>query len=82
MQDRGPGAGGPHFQWSRRVKGKTLSVVLSEEQCRWLKAAIANWRQLQSTLKEMQSLTYQEMFESLPEPNRRNPLSTSALGSI
>jgi hypothetical protein len=31
VQDRGPGAGGPCYQWTRKVKGKTLSVALSKE---------------------------------------------------
>jgi len=26
-QDRGPGAGGPCYQWTRKVKGKTVSVA-------------------------------------------------------
>ena len=31
-QDRGPGAGGPCYQWTRKVRNKTVSVALSEEQ--------------------------------------------------
>jgi hypothetical protein len=27
VQDRGPGAGGPCYQWTRKVKGKTVSVA-------------------------------------------------------
>jgi len=30
VQDRGPGAGGPCYQWTRKVKGKTVSVALSK----------------------------------------------------
>ena len=43
-QDRGPVAGGPCYQWTRKVKGKTLSVALSKEQCEALQQAIENWR--------------------------------------
>jgi len=32
VQNRGPGAGGPRFQWTRKVRGKTVSVALSEIQ--------------------------------------------------
>jgi len=32
VQDRGPGAGGPCYQWTRKVKGKTVSVALSRQQ--------------------------------------------------
>ena len=31
VQDRGPGAGGPCYQWTRKVKAKTVSVALSEQ---------------------------------------------------
>ena len=29
VQDRGPGAGGPCYQWTRKVKAKTVSVEAS-----------------------------------------------------
>jgi len=54
---RGPGAGGPCYQWTRKVKGKTVSVALSKEQFEWLKTAIGQWRELQGALKEMQRLS-------------------------
>jgi hypothetical protein len=80
VQDRGPGAGGPHYQWTRKVKGKTVSVALSQEQYQWLKVAIENWRRLQQTLKEMQRISREELFETIPGPPRRKPLSKKALG--
>src|ERR1700684_3922736 len=67
-QDRGPGAGGPCYQWTRKVKGKTVSVALSKEQFEWLREAIGQWRELQSTLKEMQRLSRLVLFETLPHP--------------
>lgn len=48
VQDRGPGAGGPCYQWTRKVKGKTVSVALSREQYEALRSAIANWREVQA----------------------------------
>jgi hypothetical protein len=81
VQDRGPGAGGPHYQWTRKVKGKTVSVALSEAQYQWLKTAIENWRHLQATLKEMQRLSREELFETIPGPPRRKPLSKAVLGT-
>jgi hypothetical protein len=56
VQDRGPGAGGPCYQCTRKVKGKTVSVALSKEQFEWLRAAIAQWRDLKATFKEMQQI--------------------------
>ena len=80
VQNRGPGAGGPCYQWTRKVKGKTISVALSKEQFEWLQAAIAQWRQVQGILKEMQRLSRQVLFETLPHPPRRKKLGKKVLG--
>lgn len=82
VQDRGPGAGGPCFQWTRKVKGKTVSVALSKEQFEALKEAIENWRKLEATLDAMQKLTRQRIFGTLPDTRRRKPLSKKVLGLI
>jgi hypothetical protein len=80
VQNRGPGAGGPCYQWTRKVKGKTVSVALSKEQFEWLAQAIAQWRQLQTTLKEMQRLSRQVLFQTVPHPPRRKRLGKKVLG--
>jgi hypothetical protein len=80
VQDRGPGAGGPCYQWTRKVKGKTVSVALSREQFEWLRTAIIGWRQLQTILKEMQRLSRQVLFETVPHPPRRKRLGKKVLG--
>jgi hypothetical protein len=80
VQDRGPGAGGPCYQWTRKVKGKTLSVALSKEQYQWLRSAIAQWREVQATLKEMQRLSRRVLFETVPHPPRRKKLGKKVLG--
>jgi len=80
VQDRGPGAGGPHYQWTRKVRAKTISVALSKEQYEWLKQAISNWRQLQNTLEEMQQLSRRVLFQTLPHPPRRKKLNKKVLG--
>ena len=82
VQDRGPGAGGPCYQWTRKVKAKTVSVALSKEQFEWLSKAIAEWRQVQATLKEMQRLSRQVLFETLPHPQRRKRLGKKVLGTM
>jgi len=82
VQDRGPGAGGPCYQWTRKVKGKTVSVALSREQYEWLRAAIAQWRTVQSTLREMQRLSRQVLFTTVPHPPRRKRLGKKVLGLI
>ena len=82
VQDRGPGAGGPCYQWTRKVKGKTVSVALSQEQYQWLKEAIANWRKVQQILREMQRLSRRVLFETVPNPKRRKRLGKKVLGLI
>ena len=82
VQDRGPGAGGPHYQWTRKVRAKTVSVALSKEQFEWLQTAIANWREVQTTLKEMQRLSHRVLFETVPNPPRRKRLGKKTLGLI
>jgi cyclopropane fatty-acyl-phospholipid synthase-like methyltransferase len=80
VQDRGPGAGGPHYQWTRKLKAKTVSVALSKEQYEWLQEAITNWRAVQSTLREMQQLSRKVLFTTLPHPKRRKRLGKKVLG--
>ena len=82
VQDRGPGAGGPCYPWTRKVKGKTVCVALSRDQYEWLKQAIAHWRTIQETLRQMQLLSREELFQSVPGPKRRKKLSKTVLGLI
>ena len=82
VQDRGPGAGGPCYQWTRKVRGKTVSLALSRDQYEWLRTAIANWRRTQATLKQMQCLSRQVLFATVPHPPRRKRLSKKVLGLI
>ncbi len=80
VQDRGPGAGGPCYQWTRKEKGKTVSVALSKEQYEALAQAIENWRQTEEILSQMQALSRQLIFGSLPDIRRRKPLTKKVLG--
>jgi hypothetical protein len=82
VQDRGPGAGGPHYQWTRKVRAKTVSVALSREQFEALAEAIQNWRELEGILDRMQQLTRQIIFGTLPDTRRRKRLSKKVLGLI
>ena len=82
VQDRGPGAGGPCYQWTRKERKKTVSVALSQEQYTWMKDAIENWRQIQQTLKRMEQISRTVLFNSVPEPPRRKALSKRVLGLI
>ena len=82
VQNRGPGAGGPCYQWTRKVKGKTVSVALSEEQYQALQAAITHWKEAQEILQQMQTLSREVIFGTLPHPPRRKRLGKKVLGLI
>lgn len=81
-QNRGRGAGGPCFQWTRKVKGKTVSVALSPEQFDALTKAIGTWQKTKKIIKRMQQLSREEIFTTLPGTKRRKPLSKKVLGLI
>jgi hypothetical protein len=73
-------SGGPRYQWSRRVGYKTVTVALSAEQFVWLKTAIANQRKVWNLLMQMQQLTVQHMWKTIPGTTRRKRLSKKTLG--
>src|SRR5665213_3864879 len=82
VQNRGPSARGPCYQWTRKVRKKTVSVALSKGQYDWLKMAITNWRSTQEILKEMQQISRQVLFKTVPNPPRRKRLGKRVLGLI
>ena len=75
-----PGQGGPRYQWSRRVKGKTITVALSAEQFAWLKTAIQTQREVWDLLSKMHPLTLDYMWKHLPSAPRRKRLTKKTLG--
>jgi len=81
VQDRGPGAGGPCYQWTRKEKKKTVSVALSKEQYAAMKTAIVNWRTAQNILRRMETLSRKMIFQTLPDTRRRKPLSSKVIGT-
>jgi len=81
VQDRGPGAGGPCYQWTRKVKGKTVSVALSKEQYEAMREAIEGWREMEAIVERMQQLTRLRIFGTLPDIRRRKPLTKTVLGA-
>jgi hypothetical protein len=80
LERKRPGGGGPRYQWSRRVKGKTITVALSAEQFAWLQQAIANQRQAESILSQLHQLSLDYMWKNLPSTARRKRLSKKTLG--
>lgn len=80
VQDRGPGAGGPCYQWTRKELRKTVSVALSKEQFEAMQEAIVNWRKVQQILARMEQISRLVIFSTLPDTRRRKPLTKRVLG--
>jgi hypothetical protein len=57
-----------------------VSVALSREQYEALQQAISNWRDAQEILQQMQTLSRQVIFNTLPHPPRRKRLGKRVLG--
>jgi hypothetical protein len=79
---RPAGQPGNRFTWSTKVKAKTVSLALSEEQADWLEQAITEHRRVQKLLLEMRRLSRQIMRVRFPDPERRSPLSKKVLRLI
>ncbi len=73
VQDRGPGAGGPCYQWTRKVKAKTVSVALSKEQFEAMRDAIANLRDVKAKLARLEELSRLVIFRTSPPYIARHP---------
>jgi hypothetical protein len=82
LERHAPGRGGPRYQWTRRVEGKTVTVALGAEQFAWLKIALANQRKVWELLDRMHRLSMAHMWKSLPKTRHRNPLSKKKMGLI
>lgn len=54
---------GPYYDWSRKVKGKTVTVRVTQEQARLLEEWIANAQRLDEVVAEMQRVS-----ERITEP--------------
>lgn len=70
------------YQWTRKVARKTITVALSPEQFHSLRTAIENRRQLQKTIAQMEKLSRQILFDTLPDTRRRKSLPKRVLGLI
>jgi virulence-associated protein VapD len=79
---RGPGQQGSRYVWTRKVRAKTVTVALSQEQYQWLKQAVANQRELERIVEQMQLLSRQVLFENVPGVVRRKRLTKKVLGLI
>ena len=70
------------YQWTRKVARKTVTVALSLEQFGSLRTAIENRRKLEKTIAQMEKLSRQILFKTLPDTHRRKSLPKKVLGLI
>jgi hypothetical protein len=68
------------YQWTRKVGPKTVTVALSRPQYDALKQAVDNARLLRRTVAEMERVSRQVLFATLPDTRRRQRLSKKVLG--
>ena len=48
---------GPYYQWTRKIRAKTVTVNLSPSQARAYQAAIDNNKRLEKIIKDMRNLS-------------------------
>jgi hypothetical protein len=70
------------YQWTRKRSRKTITVSLSREQFDAMKEAVANERALWKTIRQMEKISRQILFQSLPDTRRRKDLGKRVLGLI
>jgi hypothetical protein len=56
---------GPYYQWSYKMKGKTKTVRLSEEQARLCLQWIRNHRQMRRVVRKMEQISLKETDRAL-----------------
>jgi hypothetical protein len=64
---------GPYVQWTRKVKGKTVSVRVRPEQLARYEQWIASARRLDSLIDEMQRLSLAAAEQILQPPKKKPP---------
>ena len=70
------------YQWTRKVAQKTITVSLSQPQFAALQQAVKNERTVWKTIQQMEKLSRQILFASLPDTRRRKRLAKKVLGLI
>jgi virulence-associated protein VapD len=80
--ERAPGQQGSRYVWTRKLRAKTVTVALSQEQYQWLRQAADNQQKLNRIVDKMQTLSRQILFNTVPGVVRRKRLSKKVLGLI
>ena len=70
------------YQWTRKVKGKTVTVALSPSEFNALAEAIANERKLNQTIRKMERISRRILFSNRARGRDHKPLRQKVLGLI
>ena len=60
-----------NWRWTRKVKAKTVTVALSDQQAELFRHAIDDQRKLEKLLDQMRTLSQQVLLNSVEGPARR-----------
>ncbi|MBM4025851.1 MAG: hypothetical protein FJ280_10665 [Planctomycetes bacterium] len=70
------------YQWTRKVRQKTVTVSLSPAQYQAFRQAVNNLRTLWKTVAEMEKVSRQILFQTVQDTRRRKRLPKRVLGLI
>ena len=60
-----------HWRWTRKVKAKTVTVALSEQQAELFRRAIDDKKKKKKLLDQMRAISQQVLLNSVEGPARR-----------
>lgn len=64
---------GPYYQWTRKLRGKTATVRLTEHEARQLEAWIQNGRHLDKIVAQMERISLRVTHRLLRQQRRAEP---------
>jgi len=70
------------YQWTHKARHKTITVSLSPAQYAAFGQATSNYRTLWKIVAEMERVSRQILFRTLPDAPRRKRLAKRVLGLI
>ncbi|MBM4086033.1 MAG: hypothetical protein FJ272_14710 [Planctomycetes bacterium] len=79
---RPAGRPGSRYQWTTKVRARTVSLTLSAAQYQWLRRAVANQRAVERVLRQMYRTSRQIMRLKWPDAHRRKSLNRKVLRLI
>src|SRR3984893_9825023 len=66
-----------NWRWTRKVKAKTVTVALSDQQAELFRQAIDDHRQLEKLIDQMRSISQKVLLNSVQGPARRKRRTSS-----